>query len=79
LPPVDAAGAARMLDRLTVRRLLDGVRGSPKVDADAVIRAIVAVSDVATALGDRIAALDVNPLIAGPNGSLAVDALVIAR
>ena len=35
-------------------------------------------SSLAIAVGDRIAALDVNPLIAGPNGCVAVDALVIA-
>ena len=78
LPPVDEAGAVRMLDRLKVRPLLDGVRGSPPADVPSVARAIVGLSAVAVALGDRIAALDVNPLIAGPNGCVAVDALVVA-
>jgi hypothetical protein len=79
LPPVDLAGARRLLDRLAVRPLLDGVRGAPPVDLDAVARAVVALSCLAEALGDRIAALDVNPLIAGPSGCLAVDALVVAH
>ena len=78
LPPVDRTGAMRLLDRLTARPLLDGVRGAPPVDLDAVAGAIVALSSLAVALGDRIAALDVNPLIAGPEGCVAVDALVIA-
>jgi succinyl-CoA synthetase beta subunit len=79
MPPVDEAAAVRMLDRLAVRPVLDGVRGSSRVDVEAVVRAIVALSSVATTLGDRIEAFDVNPLIAGPNGCLAVDALVIGR
>jgi acyl-CoA synthetase (NDP forming) len=79
LPPVDLNGAARMLDRLAVRPLLDGVRGMAPVDGAAVGRAVVALSSLAVALGDRIAALDVNPLIAGADGCVAVDALVLGR
>jgi hypothetical protein len=66
-----------MLDRLAVRPLLDGVRGTPRADLDAVARAVVDLSVLAVDLGDRLAALDVNPLVAGPDGCLAVDALVI--
>jgi succinyl-CoA synthetase beta subunit len=79
LPPVDRSGARRMLDRLAMRPLLDGVRGVAPSDLDAVAEAIVALSGLAAALGDRIEALDVNPLIAGPNGCVAVDALVGPR
>jgi acyl-CoA synthetase (NDP forming) len=79
LPPVDRSGARRMLDRLAMRPLLDGVRGVAPSDLDAVAEAIVALSGLAAALGDRIEALDVNPLIAGPNGCVAVDALVVPR
>ena len=34
-------------------------------------------SVLAVDLGDRLAALDVNPLVAGPEGCVAVDALVV--
>jgi acetate---CoA ligase (ADP-forming) len=37
----------------------------------------VAVSTLALDLGPRLAALDVNPLVAGPHGCVAVDALVV--
>jgi acetate---CoA ligase (ADP-forming) len=66
-----------MLDRLGVRPVLDGVRGRPAADTDAVVSAIVRLSALAADLGDLIAVLDVNPLIAGPGGCLAVDALVV--
>ena len=78
LPPVGHGRALAMLDRLAVRPLLDGVRGGPPVDRDAVADAVVRLSTLAVALGDRLAALDVNPLVAGPGGCLAVDALVVA-
>jgi len=77
LPPVDHGWALAMLDRLAVRPLLDGARGARPVDRDAVADAVVRLSTLAVDLGDRLAALDVNPLVAGPNGCVAVDALVV--
>ena len=67
-----------MLDRLALRPLLDGTRGAPPADLDAVADAVVRLSALAVDLGDRLSALDVNPLVAGPAGCVAVDALVVA-
>jgi hypothetical protein len=44
-----------------------------------VVDAVVAVSQIAVELGDVIEALDVNPLIAGPDGAVVVDTLVVPR
>ncbi|HUG88940.1 MAG TPA: acetate--CoA ligase family protein, partial [Actinomycetota bacterium] len=79
LPPLGAAGARRLVDGLAARSLLDGVRGRPPVDVAAVVEALVRLSALASDLGDALDALDVNPLIAGPNGCVAADALVIPR
>jgi hypothetical protein len=79
LTPVDEPRARRLLDRLAVRPLLDGVRGRPAADVDAVVRALVRLSALAADLGHLLEALDVNPLIAGPDGCVAVDALVVQR
>lgn len=79
MPPLNEPRARRMIDRLKVRPLLDGVRGSPPVDLDAVVRALVGLSWLAHDIGDLLAALDVNPLIAGPDGCVAVDALLIPK
>jgi acyl-CoA synthetase (NDP forming) len=78
LPPVGHRQALAMLDRLVLRPLLDGARGAPPADLDAVAGAIVRLSTLAVDLGGRLAALDLNPLVAGPGGCLAVDALVVA-
>ncbi|HEY2519284.1 MAG TPA: acetate--CoA ligase family protein [Streptosporangiaceae bacterium] len=79
LPPVGPAGAHRLLARLRAARLLDGVRGAAPADRDAVAGAITALSTLALELGDHLDALDINPLICGPTGAVAVDALAIAR
>jgi acyl-CoA synthetase (NDP forming) len=79
LPPVSAARARRMPAGLVVDTMLDGVRGAPPADREAVTGAVLAVSQLAVELGDAIDALDVNPLIATPDGAVAVDALVVPR
>jgi acyl-CoA synthetase (NDP forming) len=76
LPPLDTIGARRIVDRLAVRPILDGVRGAEPADVDALANALARLSVLATDLGDVMAALDVNPVIVGPKGCVAVDALV---
>ncbi len=78
LPPIDLPRARRMLDRLGVSALLAGVRGRAACDVDAAARAVVSVSVLASELGGAIEALDVNPIRSGPDGVVALDALVIA-
>jgi acyl-CoA synthetase (NDP forming) len=79
LPPLDHPSAHRLLDRLAVRPVLDGVRGAPAADVGAVASAVVALSTLVAELGDVVEALDVNPLSCGPTGALALDALVVGR
>lgn len=75
LAPVDRDTAAGMLERLRSRPLLDGWRGQPAVDVEALIDALVAVSEAIAGSTD-IADIEVNPIRVGPQGALAVDALV---
>ena len=66
--PVDAAEAREMLHGLRGRRLLEGVRGAPPADTDALVALLVAVSGFAMAAGDALEALDLNPVIVHPRG-----------
>jgi acetyltransferase len=75
--PVTAAEAGRMLDGLRGRALLDGVRGARAVDRAAVARLISAASRFGAAAGDRLESLDLNPVLAGPDGATAVDWLLL--
>jgi acetate---CoA ligase (ADP-forming) len=77
VPPLDRARAHALVDRLRVRPLLDGVRGAPAADVESLVDAVLAVSTLATELGDAVQALDVNPVLCGPDGAVAVDALVV--
>jgi hypothetical protein len=73
---VDAGLARRILSRLRVARLLAGFRGGPPADLGAIAAALTGVSAIACELGGELAALDINPLICGPSGAVAVDVLV---
>ena len=55
------AGARGMLDGLRIRPLLDGWRGQPAVDIDALARVIVAFSQKAIEIGDVVDAVEANP------------------
>jgi acetate---CoA ligase (ADP-forming) len=79
LPPIDRAGAMRALDGLRIRPLLDGVRGGPPADIDSLAEAIARFSELAADAAGRILAMDVNPVIAGPTGAVAVDALIVPK
>jgi acyl-CoA synthetase (NDP forming) len=76
LPPVDTSRAIEALDRLRIRPLLDGFRGLPAADLGALGEAIARFSELALDAVGVIAAIDVNPVIAGPTGAVAVDALM---
>ena len=77
LVPIDAPIARRMINKLAITPILDGVRGRPAADKEAVAMALVALSHLADDVGDLIAELDVNPLAVGTDGCVALDALVI--
>jgi acetate---CoA ligase (ADP-forming) len=57
--------------------LLRGARGAQPADVEAIIDVIARIDAISRALGPRIQSIDVNPLIALPNGVLAVDALIV--
>ena len=79
LPPIDEAAALRLIDRLKIRPILDGVRGAAPSDVAALAHAVSRMSVLAEDLGDVIDAIDVNPVIVSPTGCVAVDALVVSR
>lgn len=78
LAPVDHDRARALLLSLRAAPLLLGARGGPPADLDALAAAVVAVSRVA-AEHPEIAELEVNPLLASPDGALALDARVALR
>jgi acyl-CoA synthetase (NDP forming) len=76
MPPLTVERAENLLRRLTIRPTLDGWRGSGSLDVEGLAAAVVAVGSLAAELGDRIGALDVNPVIVAAQGAVAVDVFV---
>lgn len=73
--PLSAEAASGLLTRSRCRPLLDGYRGSPRVDHSALIDLLISVGRLIAA-EDRVLALDLNPVLAGPGGCVAVDVRV---
>ncbi|MEU6677981.1 acetate--CoA ligase family protein [Streptomyces sp. NPDC046853] len=81
VPPFGESQALAMLSELRGRALLDGVRGAPPADVDALVEVVLRVQRMALELGDELAELDINPLMVLPRGqgAVALDALAICR
>ncbi|MFB4299215.1 acetate--CoA ligase family protein [Actinomadura sp. NTSP31] len=62
LLPVDARDVREALGELRGAALLNGARGAKPADLDAVANVVARVAAVAASLGDRLEALEVNPL-----------------
>jgi acyl-CoA synthetase (NDP forming) len=77
LPPFDQGEARRLLDGLALRPLLDGKRGQKAADIDALANSLAAFSVLVADLKGLIAEIDINPVLAGPSGVVALDALVV--
>jgi len=73
LAPVSIADAASMLDELTMAPWLRGARGERPVDLAALTDAIARFSQLAVD-APELREIEVNPLVAGPTGAVAVDA-----
>jgi acyl-CoA synthetase (NDP forming) len=63
------------LGRLRSQRLLDGYRGMPKIDRDAVAAIAARLSGIVAA-NPSIIEIDLNPVIASQDGAIVVDALI---
>lgn len=78
LAPTSSAEVERALRGMRLHRLLAGFRGSRPADIDSLVRGIVAFGWLAMDLVGTYPEIDVNPLIVGPDGCVAVDALMVA-
>ncbi|MEV5078954.1 acetate--CoA ligase family protein [Streptomyces sp. NPDC056159] len=76
LAPVAEDEAASMLDSIGAAEILRGVRGAPAVDREGLAEQIRRVSQLVTDFPE-IAEVDLNPVIATPDGALAADIRVI--
>ncbi|MFF5975611.1 acetate--CoA ligase family protein [Streptomyces sp. NPDC012769] len=81
VPPFGEREARDMLGELRGRALLDGVRGAPPADVDALVEVVLRVQRMALELDGELSELDINPLMVLPRGqgAVALDALAVCR
>ena len=77
IAPITRSEAMAMIRSIKAFPILDGARGRPKADLEALADALVRLAALAVDLQDSIAEIDINPLIVLPAGQgvVAVDAL----
>ena len=75
LPPLDTTLAAGLIGRTRAGRLMAGYRGEAPVDSGAVQGALIALSHMIEDF-PCLRSLDINPLVALPEGVLALDASI---
>jgi acetate---CoA ligase (ADP-forming) len=77
--PVNRQEAAAMLRSLKGARVLDGFRGQPALDMEALCDAVVRLSEFLADQAGTLVEFDVNPLVCRADGVMAVDALLIRK
>ncbi len=79
--PFDVLEARRMIAEIAGYALLQGARGMPHADIEALARALAAISVFAAAHAQDFASVDINPLRVLPQGRgvVALDALIVPR
>ncbi|WP_429564273.1 acetate--CoA ligase family protein [Paraburkholderia sp. MM6662-R1] len=77
--PLSRADALAMIHELKTWPLLDGYRGRPRADIDALVTAIVAFARMAVQLGGRLVEAEINPIFVLPAGQgvLAADGVAV--
>jgi acetyl-CoA synthetase len=78
LPPFSPDAVRAALASLKLAKLLDGFRGKPRGDVDALVEVVSGIARYASAQLSTLQEIDVNPVIVRPagKGAVAVDALI---
>ncbi len=77
LAPVTADEVRTALDQLRCAALLRGFRGRPRADVDALVDLVVRLADAV--VGSDVVEVELNPVLVGQHGAIAVDALMIVE
>ncbi len=77
--PTTKERALRLIGEIKTQKMLNGFRGLPPVDRDALAEMIVQVSQLAIDLDKYIKEIDLNPVIANEDGVYGVDARIILK
>ena len=76
--PLSRTDAEEMIKEIRGMRLLDGIRGRPPLDREALIQALMSTSRMLTE-NPSIDEIDVNPLVVLQQGAVAIDSRVLVK
>lgn len=77
--PLTRNDAVEMIEEIKGYKILQGVRGKPAVDIEAIVGVLMNLSALLEDYGDRIDELDINPMLVYEHGIKAADALLVTR
>ena len=79
IAPFGVEEARRMIDEIKGAAVLEGARGRPAADIDALAEGLSRLSRFAAAQRGQLTSIDINPLLVRPRGSgvVALDALIL--
>ena len=75
LCPLHDSDAAQMIAQVKMHKLLEGIRGAPPRDVDALAETLLRISQLAER-HPRIVEMDINPLVAYAKRAVAIDARI---
>jgi len=76
--PLTGEDALSLISRMRGQKILDGFRGEPPINREELSRIIVALGNMGLTYS-RIQEIDINPVIVGVHGAVAVDATIILK
>lgn len=75
--PFSEAVAMQMLDELAMKAIFEGVRGAPPLDKKAIAKILSKISQFADSASKNLVELDLNPILVGEDGLIAVDCVMV--
>lgn len=81
LAPISRSDALEMIDELKTSALLNGYRGRPVADIEALVETMLAFSSMVVALDGKLQEAEINPLFVKPQGQgvVAADGLIVVK
>lgn len=77
--PLTRKDAVEMIEEIKGYKILQGVRGKPAADIEAIVNTLMNLSALLEDYGDCIEELDINPMFVYEHGIKAADALLVTR
>jgi len=68
-----------MISEIRGKKILEGMRGKPPADKEAIVSALIALSTLMMDLRDQIREIDVNPLMVFQKSAVAADAILTLK